>query len=66
LSVPDPTNPYPLPDYPRYCMFLRPTITSEKVDVGEYTATLMAGTPAKIAEIAGIATTIPCRSGMYP
>jgi virginiamycin A acetyltransferase len=37
LSVPDPTNPYPLPDYPRHCVFMKPTITSEKVDVGEYT-----------------------------
>jgi hypothetical protein len=47
LSVPDPTNPYPLADYPRHCVFLRPTITSGKVEVGEYTyydASLDAGT----------------------
>jgi virginiamycin A acetyltransferase len=37
LSVPDPNNPYPLPDYPRYCVFVRPPITSEKIEVGEYT-----------------------------
>lgn len=35
MSVPDPTNPYPLPDYPRYCVFLKPTITSEKVTIAE-------------------------------
>lgn len=23
--MPDPTNPYPLPGYPRYCVFLKPT-----------------------------------------
>jgi virginiamycin A acetyltransferase len=37
LSVPDPTDPYPLPGYPRYCVFLKPTITSEQIQVGEYT-----------------------------
>jgi virginiamycin A acetyltransferase len=37
LTVPDPTHPYPLPDPERYCVFVRPTITSEKVRVGEYT-----------------------------
>jgi virginiamycin A acetyltransferase len=35
--VPDPTHPYPLPDHRRYCVFLRPTITSEKIVAGEYT-----------------------------
>ena len=37
MSAPDPTNRCQLPDYPRYCVFLKPTITSEKVKVGEYT-----------------------------
>lgn len=37
MSAPDPTNPYPLPEHKRYCVFLRPTITSEKILVGEYT-----------------------------
>ncbi|MGH3764310.1 MAG: CatB-related O-acetyltransferase [Pseudonocardiaceae bacterium] len=37
MSVPDPTNPYPLPDHQRYCVFVRPTVTSEKVEVGEFT-----------------------------
>jgi virginiamycin A acetyltransferase len=37
MSVPDPTNPYPLAENARYCTFVRPTITSEKVEVGEYT-----------------------------
>lgn len=36
MTVPDPTNPYPLAAHPRYCVFLRPTITSAKVSVGEY------------------------------
>lgn len=37
MNVPDPTNPYPLPDHPRHCVFVRPTITSQTVEVGEYT-----------------------------
>jgi virginiamycin A acetyltransferase len=37
MTVPDPTYPYPLADHERACVFLRPTITSKKVRVGEYT-----------------------------
>ncbi|MGH3478736.1 MAG: CatB-related O-acetyltransferase [Pseudonocardiaceae bacterium] len=37
MTVPDPTHPYPLPEHERFCVFVRPTITSEKVRVGEYT-----------------------------
>ncbi|MDQ4010784.1 MAG: hypothetical protein M3228_08835 [Actinomycetota bacterium] len=37
MTVPDPTHPYPLPAHEQFCVFLRPTITSEKVRVGEYT-----------------------------
>lgn len=37
MSVPDPSHPYPLADDERHCVFLRPTITSEKISVGEYT-----------------------------
>lgn len=37
MTVPDPTHPYPLPAHERFCVFLRPTITSEKVRVGRYT-----------------------------
>jgi hypothetical protein len=34
MSIPEPTNPYPLPDNSRYCVFVRPTITSEEIEVG--------------------------------
>lgn len=37
MTVPDPTHPYPLPAQERFCVFVRPTITSEKVRVGQYT-----------------------------
>lgn len=37
MSAPDPTKPYPLPDNQRYCVFLRPTLTSGKVIAGDYT-----------------------------
>lgn len=37
MTVPDPTHPYPLPAHKRSCVFLRPTVTSEKVRVGQYT-----------------------------
>ncbi|MGH3915745.1 MAG: CatB-related O-acetyltransferase [Pseudonocardiaceae bacterium] len=37
MSAPDPTCLYPLPDHERFCVFLRPTLTSEKVSAGEYT-----------------------------
>lgn len=37
MSAPDPTKPHPLPDHKRYCVFLRPTITSDKVVAGDYT-----------------------------
>ncbi|MGH3669189.1 MAG: CatB-related O-acetyltransferase [Pseudonocardiaceae bacterium] len=37
MSAPDPTEPYPLPHHERYCVFLRPTLTSDKVVAGEYT-----------------------------
>src|SRR5262249_32101481 len=38
MCVPDPTNPNPLADEnARYCVFVRPTITSEKIEVGDYT-----------------------------
>jgi hypothetical protein len=36
-ASPDPNHPYPLPEHQRYCVFVRPTITSEKIVVGEYT-----------------------------
>jgi hypothetical protein len=36
LTVPNPARPYPLPAHERCCVFLRPTITSEKVKVGPY------------------------------
>ncbi|MGQ0775849.1 MAG: CatB-related O-acetyltransferase [Pseudonocardiales bacterium] len=37
MTTPDPTHPYPLPEHQRYCVFVRPTITSDKISVGEYT-----------------------------
>ncbi len=37
MTVPDPTHPYPLAGHQRNCVFVRPTITSAKVRVGEYT-----------------------------
>ena len=37
MTVPDPSHPYPLPHHIRAGVFRQPTITSEKVEVGEYT-----------------------------
>jgi virginiamycin A acetyltransferase len=37
VSAPDPASPYPLPEHQRYCVFLRPTLSSDKVVAGDYT-----------------------------
>jgi virginiamycin A acetyltransferase len=37
LRIPNPNHPYPLPENQSYCVFVRPTVTSEKIVVGEYT-----------------------------
>lgn len=36
-DTPDPTAPFPLGDGDRRCVFVRPTVTSRLLDVGEYT-----------------------------
>lgn len=35
MSVPDPTHPYPLPDYPRYCDETRDTCYAHAVSRGD-------------------------------
>src|SRR6185312_4436994 len=37
MTIPDPTCVYPLGEGHRHVVFLCPTITSEKIEVGEYT-----------------------------
>lgn|GEM_PF-2689624 len=37
MTGPDPTQPFPLGEADRRCMFLRPTVTSDKIEVGDYT-----------------------------
>lgn len=36
MHGPDPMNPHPMPGFPRVC-FLKPCITRENIEVGEYT-----------------------------
>jgi len=37
VRTPDPTDPYPLGGGDRRCVFIRPTVTSELLEAGEYT-----------------------------
>ncbi|ASU84325.1 acetyltransferase [Nocardiopsis gilva YIM 90087] len=37
MTAPNPANPFPLAEGERRCVFIRPTVTSELLDVGEYT-----------------------------
>ncbi|WP_199493344.1 CatB-related O-acetyltransferase [Marinitenerispora sediminis] len=37
MTAPDPMNPFPLAEGERRCMFVRPLLTSDRTEVGEYT-----------------------------
>ncbi|MBB6171991.1 virginiamycin A acetyltransferase [Nocardiopsis mwathae] len=37
MTAPNPADPFPLAEGERRCVFIRPTVTSDLLDVGEYT-----------------------------